>query len=93
MNAYEELRHAAVTAVADLQAGMRDTGFIVRYLQRALKTPRRNCDVGSADEQHNRFMHFCTHVNKSVCMNCPLIGNTSLCQLQWAQMPYEEVKE
>lgn len=90
MNPYEELRHVVETAVADLKAGVGDTSFIIRYLQHALKTPRRNCDVGTAKKQHKRFMHFCTHVNKSVCIDCPLIGNTSLCQLQWAQLPYKE---
>lgn len=66
---------------------------ILRLCNSALAEPLRNCDVGTAEEQAERFMHFCIHVNKSVCMNCPLIGNTSLCQLQWAQMPYEEVKK
>lgn len=57
---------------------------------RVLEEPPRNCDVGTAEEQHERFMKFCVHVHKSVCGDCPLIGGRSLCQLQWAQMPYQQ---
>ena len=63
---------------------------IKRTIKSALTEPPRNCDVGTAEEQHERFMKFCVHVHKSVCGDCPLIGGRSLCQLQWAQMPYEE---
>lgn len=51
--------------------------------------PRRNCDVGSAEEQDERFDTYCeSHIN---CAHCPLKGRQ--CLLVWAQMPYEsEVK-
>ena len=56
----------------------------------ALSAPPRNCDVGTADEQHARFYLFCDKVD--VCKECPLWrggGLTSKCCAHWGQMPYE----
>lgn len=61
----------------------------------ALAEPLRNCDVGTAEEQHKRFHEFCWSYRSmdmcgnSYCNTCPLQGNKS-CNLAWAQMPYEE---
>ncbi len=53
----------------------------------ALAKPPRNCDVGSAEEQLERYDKFCGIHN---CRHdCPLI-NADSCELAWAQMPYEE---
>ena len=51
----------------------------------------RNCDVGTAAEQHERFYNFCDKVEE--CKECPLWrggGLTSKCCAHWGQMPYEE---
>lgn len=49
--------------------------------------PRRNCDVGTEEEQNERFLKFCTSMD---CQRyCPLFKADS-CELAWAQMPYEE---
>lgn len=46
----------------------------------------RNCDVGTAKEQMQRFLQFCKpHKN---CENCPC-EEADECKLTWAQMPYE----
>ena len=53
--------------------------------------PLRNCDVGTADEQHARFYSFCDKFEE--CKECPLWrggGLTSKCSVYWAQLPYEE---
>lgn len=59
----------------------------------AIAAPPRNCDVGTAEEQAERFDMFCLHdfCNK----NCPLYGKIKTkadggCVLAWAQMPYKE---
>lgn len=55
--------------------------------------PRRNCDVGTAMEQSERFSAYCrTHKHpEAECLTCPIIGETcGYCELAWAQMPYEE---
>lgn len=58
----------------------------------ALSEPLRNCDVGSLDEQIDRFNAFCeNHTCSSYLGRCPLVDSRS-CRLAWAQMPYEEVK-
>ena len=60
-------------------------------IEEALSAPPRNCDVGTADEQHARFYRFCDKFE--VCKECPLWrggGLTSKCCAHWGQMPYEE---
>ena len=58
-------------------------GFITNMLE---KFPLRNCDVGTAEEQSERYDKFCDiHDCRS---DCPLFKADS-CELAWAQMPYE----
>ena len=57
----------------------------------ALALPRRNCDVGTAEEQNERFNNFCgSHMR---CDSCPHWETNGDCGIKWAQMPYEEAKE
>ena len=56
----------------------------------ALATPPRNCDVGTAEEQEERFTKFC---GRQDCKRtCPLSDEYDLyrCEFAWGQMPYEE---
>ena len=69
----------------------------------ALAKPPRQCDVGTADEQARRYHNFtgrynpCSYKGYVKCAeDCPVhIKLTQeghgelLCQLEWAQMPYE----
>lgn len=92
MNAYEELCNEVSTAVADMKAGVCDIGIIIQNLERALKKPRRNCDVGTAKEQSDMFCLQCndfraTHGN---CFSCPCLTTTGRCEFNWAQMTYKE---
>lgn len=76
----------------------------IAAVEPALAEPLRNCDVGTAEEQTERFRKFCfahTHKNGTdfrCHKNCPAknyIGGWGIpyCQLKWAQLPYEsEVK-
>ena len=69
----------------------------------ALVEPVRNCDVGSEQEQQDRFREFCRHYeSKGECgigryeAACPAFqgGRNPDCSLWWSQMPYESgVKE
>ena len=59
----------------------------------ALATPPRNCDVGTAEEQAQRFELFCCQAYCS--KKCPLYGKPNIggecgCAIEWAQMPYKE---
>lgn len=67
----------------------------------ALATPARNCDVGTPDEQAERFENFCLkHIGCAEetggrhCVGCPLEkasrNTTQKCELYWAQIPYVE---
>ena len=74
----------------------------IEKARRALAAPPRNCDVGTAAEQNERFWEYC---NAHSCNECParggwrtvIVDGTSVriiqCGVLWAQMPYEsEVK-
>lgn len=57
--------------------------------------PRRNCDVGTAKEQEDRFNKYCRGSN--YCAVCPIRklwdfqdGHIPSCTILWSQMPYNE---
>ena len=54
----------------------------------ALLLSPRNCDVGSAEEQTERFIDYCSRCEKSK-MDIELIRDRSKCIVLWAHMPYE----
>jgi hypothetical protein len=61
----------------------------------ALAKPPRNCDVGTAEEQMERFRKFCKmdYISGDCPDDCPLYRkdySTIHCPFAWAQMPYEE---
>lgn len=53
--------------------------------------PPRNCDVGTAAEQSERYKKFCYayRSREKRCGDCPLC-DTPCCDFAWLQMPYEE---
>ena len=66
---------------------------IYRVCEAALAVSPRNCDVGTVEEQAERFHSFCES-NKQCgdvysCERCQL-NSIEDCELAWAQMPYEE---
>lgn len=63
-----------------------DAKECLEVVDAALAEPRRNCDVGTAEEQMERHYIFCSknkecHPDSSRCM---------MCYAKWAQMPYKE---
>jgi len=56
----------------------------------ALAAPPRNCDVGTAEEQEERYIKLKReHVDR--LERCPAVGHSFFPDsLYWAQMPYEE---
>ncbi len=70
-------------AVLDLRYAIPKANF-------AISKPLRNCDVGTADEQSQRYNSFC-HDHRTMekcCESCP-VEKSACCELAWAQMPYE----
>lgn len=75
--------------------GMPDTAMCIRYeaahliAKEALSAPSRNCDVGTEQEQFERFDRWCNSRElKKCCGVC-----CRKCLIAWSQMPYEEVKK
>lgn len=62
-----------------------------KMLRAALAAPPRNCDVGTAEEQFERWYAFCDRYDKD-CTGCPCKSpyTTAYCFARWAQMPYEK---
>lgn len=65
----------------------------------ALAEPLRNCEVGTAEEQAERFNDYCHKQGNRCCVgrckeSCPVFRGYKVdCAIVWAQMPYEsEVK-
>lgn len=68
---------------------------LMRDIDAALDVPPRNCDVGTADEQYERFMNMCNSKDARQCAGCRMRGfkpgcSRDRCFANWAQMPYEE---
>ena len=65
---------------------------IARKVNAALAEPIKNCEVGTAEEQSERFDKFC-HANintERCCGDCPAFRTTrDDCELIWTQLPYE----
>ena len=64
----------------------------------ALDAPPRNCDIGTPEEQSDRFYAFCGNHRfqsgiKGICSSlCPCIMCRDMCHCltKWSQMPYEK---
>lgn len=69
---------------------------LVCHAKAALAAPPRNCDVGTAEEQAERFKRFCDEHTDSgsnpSCGMCPILsainrgGTKDRCPFYWAQM-------
>lgn len=53
-----------------------------------LKQPVRNCEVGTPEEQAERYAAHCSMFPQ--CAGCPCCGKVSYgkCEFAWGQMPY-----
>ena len=71
--------------------GCADGYYLAEIAKTALAAPPRNCDIGTAEEQAERFVEFCDEEkgNREHCRNCRLC-NAQDCELAWSQMPYEK---
>lgn len=65
---------------------------LLSVVDAALSSPPRNCDVGTAQEQAERFGKLCA--GQADCVGCPCNKGggiiSSDCFAKWAQMPYAE---
>ena len=61
----------------------------------AVAEPLRNCEVGTVEEQVERWKEFCNKFKK--CYKCPLLREGEIlsslsarCFARWSQMPYKK---
>lgn len=98
MNAYDKMREALEAVLYNwTEDGF---GFIkestIEAVKQALAAPRRNCDVGTAEEQAQRFYKFCMANSSAIVgmcdSQCPCLdsGDKCHCLTIWAQLLYEE---
>lgn len=89
------LKADVLISIATFEEGVKmdEVDKIRSEIKAALAEPLRNCDVGTAEEQVERYMNFCHNFSK--CIGCPCVGRMKYnhCEFAWLQMPYEsEVK-
>ncbi len=110
MNNYEQMRKALVYARTVLAKWLMDTPFgawnelgeAIDKCDAALALPPRQCDVGTAEEQEERWHKNCGDEIPD-CKNCKVYGQAKesglvgdrgflrcSCRFIWAQMPYAE---
>ena len=69
---------------------------VVSRIDFALAAPPRTCDVGTAEQQAERFTDFCRKQGEKCAIGrgkgeCPIFkGYKYDCGVLWSQMPYEE---
>lgn len=67
-----------------------------RLATEALTTPPRNCDVGTVEEQAERYGRYCDKFTRDGmhCETCPCCGKIPFgkCEFAWSQLPYEAEK-
>ena len=65
---------------------------IERWAEAALSAPPRNCDVGTAEEQAERFAEYCDSeaCKRNRCKSRAKALYIERCAIAWAQMPYDE---
>ena len=69
---------------------------IVELVEAALAEPARNCDIGTPEEQCDRFEDYCAEHGDweeyDVCVNCPL-KDAHDCRIAWMNLPYKKKED
>lgn len=106
MTTYDQMRDALIAIKTINDKRLHDgLGYEINdILEKALAIPRRNCDVGTPEEQYKRYSAFtsrwtpCSFNGHARCAgDCPVNkklerdGSGDLqCPFVWAQTPYDE---
>lgn len=89
----EALKELQSRLVAGVYDGSIDCHAALEVVEKALAAPPRNCDVGTAEEQAERFGRYCDKFTsgRMHCEACPCCGKIlyGRCEFAWAQMPYD----
>lgn len=96
---YDEEHTAAVQIGATWErSDTSEANAIIEQARAALAAPPRNCDVGTADEQTERYYAACHRYDH--CTSCPVfarwgtfaVGKPKSCQMIWGQMPFAKAE-
>lgn len=79
-------RGVICTSYANTAEEMEQIDELYQMAKAALAEPVRNCEVGTAKEQKQRYDSYCFSRG---CRNCPLFDEEG-CNFAWAQLPYVE---
>ena len=96
MNTYEQTRETLKAVRMFLDGYTVNNLELRRMVDAALAAPPRNCEVGTVEEQAQRFYKFCMANSSAIIgmcdSKCPCIdsGDKCHCLTKWAQMPYDE---
>lgn len=87
----EALQQAKVAILAARKKMGVDNPIILEIIDAALAEPVRNCEVGTAEEQFERWQAFCDRYDRN-CTGCPCKSphTFAYCFAKWGQMPYKE---
>ena len=96
MTNYEQMREALMQVSLSCSACPRHNckgctrpfASFMPTVRKALALPRRQCDVGTAEDQAERFAKYCDRFHR--CKGCPCCGKMKYnrCEFIWAQTPY-----
>jgi len=79
-----------------LMFGFALMGMLVGVIMIWSDKPKRNCDIGTYEEQYYRFEDYhAEHTDPDaydMCKGCPL-ENTYDCRIAWMNMPYKPYKK
>lgn len=102
MNRAEEMEQALNEVIEKIEKWRTDGDMehwqysqLFDIVDNALAMPKRQCDVGTAEEQDRRMREFCKSQfdnsipEKHMCHKCILRHKTHNCTIAWSQMLYE----
>lgn len=85
--------HEFFYAWVGLMLGFALMGMLVGVIMIWSDKPKRNCDIGTSEEQYRRFEDYhAKHADlkeDDMCKSCPL-KNAPDCRIIWMNMPYKK---
>ena len=90
----EQVLDAALSVLTKVSCSAYTVEDTIEKIKAARSMPKRNCDVGTAEEQAERFGRYCDKFTQDGlhCETCPCCVKITFgrCEFAWLQMPYEE---
>ena len=82
----------SISAYVAKESGEADTAKymndIISIVQEIVAEPLKNCEVGTPEEQYNRFIYCCTE--RKISCRKTFNRGCAICYAKWMQMLYEK---